>query len=68
MYKFVGRFALALMGVFFVIGVLGICDGVRSLVTGGYADNIVLGAMIASLFPLACLCLYWLARELEHGR
>lgn len=68
MYKFAGRFALILMGVFVAIGVAGVCDGVRSVVAGGYADNIVLGAMIASLFPLGCWCLYLLTRELENGR
>lgn len=68
MYKFVRIWALVMMVTFLTIGVFGICDGVHSVAAGGYADNIVLGAIIASLFPLACFCLYLAAREWECSR
>lgn len=55
---------LIFAGVFFAIGVLGMVDGIRSVFAGGYADNIVLGAVIAFCFPLPCLGCYWFLKEI----
>ena len=50
--------------VFFTIGIFGVCGGVNSVLKGGYADNIVLGGIIATLFPLVCISGYLFFREL----
>lgn len=56
--KFLRCWLLAMAGVFLIIGVLGICDGICSVLKGGYADNIVLGSIIATTFPLVCISGY----------
>ena len=52
---------------FGAVGILGISDGVISLLGGGYADNIVIGAM-AFLFPLPLWGLYFFLKDLERER
>ena len=50
------RYALYFFAVvFFIMGVLGIIDGIISICSGGFADNILLGLMIASGFPVMLL-------------
>ena len=66
--KITRRLMLCFAGVFFSIGVLGMVDGIRSVLAGGYADNIVLGAIIAFCFPLPYLGYYWFIKEIEQNR
>ena len=54
--------------IFFIIGVLGIVDGIRSVLAGGYADNIVLGVIIACGFPIPCLAYYIFLKEIENNQ
>ena len=37
--------------VFFAVGVFAIVDGIISVCNNGYADNILLGLMVAICFP-----------------
>lgn len=66
--KFTKVSMLTMAGIFFVIGMVGIVDGVRSVITGGYADNIVLGAIIAFGFPIPCLGMYIFIRQMEANK
>lgn len=53
---------------FWMVGLLGICDGIRSVLRGGYADNIVLGLMVACLFPLPLLGFYYWRRSIDKEK
>lgn len=65
MDKFIKRSMLTFACIFFVIGALGVVDGVRSLIGGGYADSIVLGAIIMFGCSLPCLFMYAFIKEVE---
>jgi len=55
--------------IFFALGALGVCDGIRSVVSGGYADNIVFGVIIMCGFPIPCIALYlFLMNEEKEAR
>ena len=66
--KFIKVSMLVMATVFFVIGLFGIADGIRSVIVGGYADNIVLGVIIAFGFPIPCLWLYIFVRQEEERK
>jgi len=65
--KFIKISMLVLAAIFFVEGAYGVYTGISNVLSGGYADNIFLGAFMMLLFPLPCLFLYFYLRHLEKG-
>jgi len=56
--KIVAPFFLLLAIASVVLGIAGIVDGVKSQLSGGYGDNIVLGTMILLFMPLLCVAAF----------
>ena len=70
--RFLEVMSLVFAGIFFLVGACGIYTGVVSVRSGGYGDNIILGAFTMLAFPIICLLFYlymrhlrWLDKELR---
>ena len=63
--KFLEYFLLFAAGIYFLLGIFGIYTGIISVLSGSYADNIILGFIMAIGGPTVTIFGYLLIRTMR---